>query len=129
MRVDLLPEALAGEDGPLIVCAQAGEVNTGACDDLEAIADACSEAGAWLHVDGAFGLWAAASPARSHLVVGHERADSWATDAHKWLNVPYDCGVVFCAHPEAHAADSLTSIGCPGLLLETVDAACDAFVR
>ena len=60
--------------------------------------------GAWLHVDGAFGLWAAAVPSLRHLVAGHERADSWATDAHKWLNVPYDCGIAFCAHPDAHLA-------------------------
>jgi glutamate/tyrosine decarboxylase-like PLP-dependent enzyme len=77
-------------------------VNTGACDDVEAIAD-LSE-GAWLHVDGAFGLWAATVPALQHLVRGVERADSWATDAHKWLNVPYDSGIAFCAHPEAHRA-------------------------
>ena len=67
-------------------------MNTGACDDLEAIADACEAAGAWLHVDGAFGLWAAASPSLRHLTAGSARADSWATDAHKWLNVPYDVG-------------------------------------
>ena len=102
MLADRLPEALAG--GPMIVCAQAGDVNTGAFDPLEAIADAVAEAGAWLHVDGAFGLWAAASPRLRHLVAGAERADSWATDAHKWLNVPYDSGLVFCRHPDAHRA-------------------------
>jgi glutamate/tyrosine decarboxylase-like PLP-dependent enzyme len=96
--------ALADGDGPTIVCAQLGEVNTGACDDLDAIADAAEAAGAWLHVDGAFGLWAAASPSVRHLTAGSERADSWATDAHKWLNVPYDVGVAFCARPEAHRA-------------------------
>ena len=97
-------------DGPAIVCGQAGEVNTGAFDDLEAIADAVAEAGAWFHVDGAFGLWAAASPALRHLLKGSERADSWATDAHKWLNVPYDSGLAFCAHPDAHrAAMSVTA--------------------
>jgi glutamate/tyrosine decarboxylase-like PLP-dependent enzyme len=96
--------ALAETDGPTIVCAQAGEVNTGVCDDLTAVADAVEETGAWLHVDGAFGLWAAAAPSLRHLVAGHERADSWATDAHKLLNVPYDCGIAFCAHPEAHLA-------------------------
>jgi glutamate/tyrosine decarboxylase-like PLP-dependent enzyme len=91
-------------DEPTIVCAQAGEVNTGAFDPLDAIADACAAApNAWLHVDGAFGLWAAAVPSLRHLVRGVERADSWATDAHKWLNVPYDCGVLFCAHPQAHS--------------------------
>src|SRR5438874_2716483 len=83
-----------------IVCAQLGNVNTGAFDPLPQIADAAEEAGAWLHVDGAFGMWAAASPTLRHLCAGVERADSWATDAHKWLNVPYDSGIVFCAHPE-----------------------------
>jgi glutamate/tyrosine decarboxylase-like PLP-dependent enzyme len=102
LLVEPLREAL-GED-PTIVCAQAGEVNTGAFDPLPEIADACEQAGAWLHVDGAFGLWAAVAPARRHLVEGIERADSWTTDAHKWLNVPYDSGIVFCAHPESHRA-------------------------
>ena len=99
----LCPRRLRG-DGPTIVCAQAGEVNTGAFDPLPEIADACEQAGAWLHVDGAFGLWAAVSPRFRHLVAGLERADSWTTDAHKWLNVPYDSGIVFCAHPESHRA-------------------------
>ena len=99
---EALRQALAGADGPTIVCAQSGEVNTGVFDDLVAIADAVEGTGAWLHVDGAFGLWAAASPALEHLLAGSERADSWATDAHKWLNVPYDCGIAFCAHPDAH---------------------------
>ena len=111
MRPDALREALAGRDGPAIVCAQAGSVNSGAVDPLGELADVCGEHGAWLHVDGAFGLWAAASPARRHLVAGHERADSWATDAHKWLNVPYDCGIVFCAHPDAHAASMAVAAG------------------
>jgi glutamate/tyrosine decarboxylase-like PLP-dependent enzyme len=102
MIVDALRDELARETGPTIVTAQLGEVNTGACDDLNAIADATAEAGAWLHVDGAFGLWAAASPAYRSLAAGVERADSWATDAHKWLNVPYDNGIAFCAHPDAH---------------------------
>jgi glutamate/tyrosine decarboxylase-like PLP-dependent enzyme len=97
-----LVAALGETHGPTIVCAQAGEVNTGVFDDLVAVADAVESTGAWLHVDGAFGLWAAASPSLSHLVAGSERADSWATDAHKWLNVPYDCGIAFCAHPDAH---------------------------
>ena len=88
---------LALTDGPTIVCAQAGEVNTGACDPLDAIADAAREHGAWLHVDGAFGLWAAAAPSLRHLVQGAERADSWAVDAHKWLNVPYDGGLAIVA--------------------------------
>jgi glutamate/tyrosine decarboxylase-like PLP-dependent enzyme len=99
-----LRDALQGTSRPTVVCAQAGDVNTGAFDPLPEIADAAREAGAWLHVDGAFGLWAAASPSFAHLVAGAELADSWATDAHKWLNVPYDCGLVFCAHPDAHRA-------------------------
>ena len=102
----LVPEAL-GEAlgaGPTIVCAQAGEVNTGAFDPLLEIADACEKAGAWLHVDGAFGIWAAVSPRLRHLVAGLERADSWTTDAHKWLNVPYDSGIVLCKHSESHRA-------------------------
>ena len=102
MEVAALRESLAG--GPAIVCAQAGEVNTGAFDPLPEIADACEEASAWLHVDGAFGIWAAVSPRLRHLVAGLERADSWTTDAHKWLNVPYDSGIVLCAHPESHRA-------------------------
>jgi glutamate/tyrosine decarboxylase-like PLP-dependent enzyme len=102
MRADALRDALAGEAGPVIVCAQAGNVNTGAVDPLGEIADACAATGAWLHVDGAFGLWASASPRFRHLTEGCERADSWATDAHKWLNVPYDSGVVFCRHPQSH---------------------------
>jgi glutamate/tyrosine decarboxylase-like PLP-dependent enzyme len=102
MVVDALRQALHDSVGPTIVCAQAGEVNTGAFDPLTEIAGAARDAGAWLHVDGAFGLWAAASPSLAHLVDGAELADSWATDAHKWLNVPYDCGIVFCRHPDAH---------------------------
>ncbi|GAB3982248.1 aminotransferase class V-fold PLP-dependent enzyme [Plantactinospora veratri] len=104
MSVPRLRAELGRVDLPTIVCAQAGEVNTGAVDDLDGIADAVAEWGGWLHVDGAFGLWAAASPALRHLVRGVERADSWAFDAHKWLNVPYDCGLAFCAHPDAHRA-------------------------
>ena len=90
--------------GPTIVCLQAGNVNTGACDDLAGAVSTAHAQGAWAHVDGAFGLWAAASPATRHLVAGIEAADSWGTDGHKWLNVPYDSGYAFCAHPEAHAA-------------------------
>jgi glutamate/tyrosine decarboxylase-like PLP-dependent enzyme len=104
MSAPALADALARAKGPTIVCAQSGEVNTGAFDALAAIADAAAAAGAWLHVDGAFGIWAAVSPTRRHLVEGLERADSWTTDAHKWLNVPYDSGIVFCAHPDAHRA-------------------------
>ena len=102
MRAASLAEALAGVDGPAIVCGQVGEVNTGAVDPLPELADIAGEAGAWLHLDGAFGLWASAAPTRRHLNTGVERADSWATDAHKWLNVPYDCGLAFVAHPDAH---------------------------
>jgi glutamate/tyrosine decarboxylase-like PLP-dependent enzyme len=102
MRPDALGEAFAAGEGPTIVCAQAGEVNTGSFDPFAEIADAAAAAGAWLHVDGAFGLWAAASPRFAHLVAGAERADSWAADAHKWLNVPYDSGIVLCARPEPH---------------------------
>jgi len=104
MLPERLRETLTGAAGPTIVCAQAGNVNTGSFDPFEEIAEITRETGAWLHIDGAFGLWAAASPALRHLVAGAERADSWATDAHKWLNVPYDSGIVFCAHPEAQRA-------------------------
>jgi glutamate/tyrosine decarboxylase-like PLP-dependent enzyme len=104
MDTGVLRVVLEHAAGPTIVCAQAGEVNTGAFDSLAEIAELARSAGAWLHVDGAFGLWAAASPERRHLVDGLAGADSWATDAHKWLNVPYDCGLVFCADPEAHRA-------------------------
>jgi glutamate/tyrosine decarboxylase-like PLP-dependent enzyme len=104
MRADALAAALARVEAPAIVCAQAGNVNTGGFDPLAAIADVTSRHQAWLHVDGAFGLWAAASGALRHHVRGLERADSWATDAHKWLNVPYDSGLVFVAHPAAHRA-------------------------
>ena len=108
MRADKLREALAATSGATIVCAQAGNVNTGAFDPLDEIADVVNEhrlgdsRPIWLHVDGAFGLWAATSPARAHLVKGIDRADSVATDGHKWLNVPYDSGIVFCAHPNDH---------------------------
>jgi glutamate/tyrosine decarboxylase-like PLP-dependent enzyme len=105
---DGLRDALGGE-GPAIVCAQAGEVNTGAFDPLPEIAGACEAAGAWLHVDGAFGIWAAVSPRLAHLVEGLERADSWTTDAHKWLNVPYDSGIVLCRHPDSHRAAMTTT--------------------
>jgi glutamate/tyrosine decarboxylase-like PLP-dependent enzyme len=104
MRADALGAALAESPGPTIVCTQAGNVNTGSVDPLRDICEAAHGAGAWVHVDGAFGMWAAATPGLRHLVEGIERADSWATDAHKWLNVPYDSGLVFCAHPAAHRA-------------------------
>ena len=102
LRAERLPGILAERDGPTIVVAQAGEVNTGSFEDFHAIADACETTGAWLHVDGAFGLWAGASDGLRHLVDGVDRADSWATDGHKWLNVPYDCGIALCADPAAH---------------------------
>jgi glutamate/tyrosine decarboxylase-like PLP-dependent enzyme len=98
-------EPLELTDEPTIVCAQAGEVSTGAFDPFGAIAAARdAAANAWVHVDGAFGLWAAVPASLRHLVADVERADSWATDAHKWLNVPYDCGIAFTAHPESHSA-------------------------
>lgn len=100
MRADALERALG--NGPTIVCAQAGNVNTGACDPLGAIADIAHAHEAWVHVDGAFGMWAAASPRLRHLVDGAERCDSWAIDAHKWLNVPYDCALAIVADERAH---------------------------
>ena len=105
-RMDLsaLRAVLTELDGPTIVCAQLGEVNTGSFDPIAEIADLAHDRQAWLHVDGAFGLWAAAAPALRPLVAGAELADSWATDAHKWLNVPYDCGIAFVANPDAHRA-------------------------
>jgi len=99
-----LSAAMAVGDGPAIVCAQAGNVATGAFDDLESIADVCATHEAWLHVDGAFGLWAAAAPGTRHLTRGVQRADSWAVDAHKWLNVPYDCAMAIVGDPRAHLA-------------------------
>jgi glutamate/tyrosine decarboxylase-like PLP-dependent enzyme len=94
-------------DGPAIVIAQIGEVNTGAIDPLREITARAREHGAWCHIDGAFGLWAAASPAlRGHLD-GFEDADSWATDVHKWLNVPYDCGLAF-VKDAAHLRNAMT---------------------
>jgi len=91
MRADLLPRIA----GPTIVCMQAGNVNSGAFDPAKEICAIAHAAGAWVHVDGAFGLWAAVAPSRAHLVASLAEADSWATDAHKWLNVPYDSGIVF----------------------------------
>jgi glutamate/tyrosine decarboxylase-like PLP-dependent enzyme len=91
MRADLLPHI----SGPAIICLQSGNVNTGAFDPAAEICVKAKESGAWVHVDGAFGLWAAAAPQRSSLTQGIANADSWATDAHKWLNVPYDSGLVF----------------------------------
>jgi len=97
----MLAGALPEIAGPAIVCTQAGNVNTGAIDPVAEIAARLDGTGAWLHVDGAFGLWAAAAPARAHLVAGVDAADSWATDAHKWLNVPYDSGIAIVRNGEA----------------------------
>ena len=97
-----LERTLAGLRGPTIVCTQAGNVATGSFDPFEPIADACGAQGAWLHVDGAFGLWAAAAPSTRTLVRGVERADSWAVDCHKWLNVPYDSAMAIVGDPDAH---------------------------
>jgi glutamate/tyrosine decarboxylase-like PLP-dependent enzyme len=105
MRSDTLREVLARLDGPTIVCAQAGNVNTGAFDPLPEIAAAVRERpNAWLHVDGAFGLWAAAAPGLRDRVSGLDLADSWTTDSHKWLNVPYDSGIVVVKDAAAHHA-------------------------
>ncbi len=100
IRADLLPTDLPS-GAPVLVCAQAGEVNTGAFDPFGEIADWAAERNGWLHVDGAFGLWALADPTRAHVVAGLDRADSWATDGHKWLNVTYDCGIAIVRRPGA----------------------------
>jgi glutamate/tyrosine decarboxylase-like PLP-dependent enzyme len=106
MRADRLPELA----GPAIVCTQAGNVNTGAFDPIGEICHRLRGREAWVHVDGAFGLWAAAAPRLSHLAEGLAEADSWATDAHKWLNVPYDCGVALVKDPHAlRAAMAVTA--------------------
>ncbi len=97
MMADKIPQV----NGPVIICVQAGNVNTGSFDPVEQICDKVQRNNAWVHVDGAFGLWAAASPQKNYLTQGIAKADSWATDAHKWLNVPYDSGVVFVRDKEA----------------------------
>ena len=94
------PEALPTLTGPTIICLQTGNVNSGACDPVDEICVIAHDAGAWVHVDGAFGLWLTAAPERAHLTRGIATADSWATDAHKWLNVPYDSGLVICRQPK-----------------------------
>jgi glutamate/tyrosine decarboxylase-like PLP-dependent enzyme len=104
MRADALREQMRGATGPLIVCTQVGNVATGASDPIAEIVAIAHERGAWVHVDGAFGLWAAAVPELREQVRGLEGADSWATDAHKWLNVPYDSGLVIVANAAAHRA-------------------------
>lgn len=100
MRSELLPDLDPG-DGPILLCGQAGEVNTGAFDPFDELADWAAERDAWFHVDAAFGLWALADPSRAHLARGLRRADSLATDGHKWLNVTYDCGIAFVRRPGA----------------------------
>ncbi|GLZ53280.1 pyridoxal-dependent decarboxylase [Actinomycetospora sp. NBRC 106378] len=115
-----LETALASVIGPVLVCAQAGQVNTGACDPLGEIAAVVRSAGpAWLHVDGAFGLWAAASPSRRHLVAGAEHADSWAVDGHKWLNVPYDAALAVVR--DRAALTTAMSVSAPYLPLGELD--------
>ena len=104
MRLDAFQQALDSCKGPVIVCVQAGNVNTGAFDPIAEIIALSKNRGAWVHVDGAFGLWAAASPRLAHLVSGAGQADSWATDAHKWLNVPYDSGMVIIRDSDSHRA-------------------------
>jgi len=104
MRIEAFPTI----SGPTIVCAQARNVNTGAFDPIGEICARAHAAGAWVHVDGAFGLWAAATNTHAGLCAGMERADSWATDAHKWLNVPYDCGLAFVR--DAHALQAAMAI-------------------
>jgi glutamate/tyrosine decarboxylase-like PLP-dependent enzyme len=99
MRVEALPKV----SGPTIICTQIGNVNTGACDAVAAVRERAG-AEAWIHVDSAFGLWARAAPTRAALVAGADQADSWATDAHKWLNVPYDSGLAFARDPVALSA-------------------------
>jgi glutamate/tyrosine decarboxylase-like PLP-dependent enzyme len=106
MRLDALEASLPDGDGPVIVSLQAGNVNTGSFDPIGPAIELirARHPGAWVHVDGAFGLWAAATPAYRHLLDGHDGADSWATDGHKWLNVPYDSGFAFVRDPEQHRA-------------------------
>ena len=111
--IDRFPEI----DGPTIICTQAGNVNTGAFDPVGEICALAKPKGAWVHVDGAFGLWAAASPDREHLCSGFADADSWATDAHKWLNVPYDSGIAFVR--DVSALKSAMAITAEYLLTET----------
>lgn len=106
MRAEALPKI----SGPTIICVQAGNVNTGAFDPIDTICSIAHDSGAWVHVDGAFGLWAAAAPSRAYLAKGIQNADSWATDAHKYLNVPYDCGLAFVRNAETlRAAMAITA--------------------
>ncbi|HEX6122304.1 MAG TPA: aminotransferase class V-fold PLP-dependent enzyme [Ktedonobacterales bacterium] len=112
MRADAFPQL----SGPAIVCLQAGNVNTGAFDPAAAIIPRAKAAGAWVHVDGAFGLWAAAARARAHLLAGYDAADSWTTDGHKWLNVPYDSGLAFVRDEAALRAAMAMGTAAPYLV-------------
>jgi glutamate/tyrosine decarboxylase-like PLP-dependent enzyme len=112
-------EALPAIRGPTIVCLQAGNVNTGAFDPFEPLIARAHEQGAWVHVDGAFGLWAKAAPSRAPLARGFEQADSWATDAHKWLNVPFDSGLAFVR--DANALQAAMAITAEYLPTESAD--------
>lgn len=123
--VDGLARALADGEGPAVVALQAGDVHSGAFDDFAAAVDVAHRAGAWVHVDGAFGLWAAASPRLQHLVRGLADADSWATDAHKTLNVPYDCGVAIVRDEAAMAS----SLGAHAAYLPAVASISDPYDR
>ncbi len=118
-----LAQVLTDHGGPAIVCTQAGNVNTGAFDPIGEICTVAHEHAAWVHVDGAFGLWAAASDRFRPLLEGYEAADSWAVDMHKWLNVPYDCSVALTAHPDDHRAAMATAAAYlpPGEHREPID--------
>jgi glutamate/tyrosine decarboxylase-like PLP-dependent enzyme len=123
MEPAALARALAQVDGPAVVCSQVGEIHTGALDPVGALAAIAPERGAWLHVDGAFGLWALLDDRLAEQTRGIERADSWSTDAHKWLNVPYDCGISFVADETAHRG----AFGATGAYLVFAEQARDAF--
>ena len=101
--------SLPALDPNTLVCVQAGNVNTGDFDDIAGICAKAKESGAWVHVDGAFGMWAQVSPKLKHLTLGFEQADSWATDGHKWLNTPYDCGIAFVKNAQAHRSAFMLS--------------------
>jgi aromatic-L-amino-acid decarboxylase len=123
VRPDVLSAALAESDAPTIVVLQAGELNLGGFDPFEALAPIARAAKAWVHVDGAFGLWAKASPTQRHLVQGLELCDSWTTDGHKYLNVPYDSGMAFVRDAEAHRASLTVSTSYlpPGEARDAID--------
>jgi glutamate/tyrosine decarboxylase-like PLP-dependent enzyme len=118
LRMDQLAQVLH-PDQPTILLLQAGDLDTGSYDPFAEACRLAHAAGAWVHVDGAFGLWAAASPAHRHLLRGVERADSWATDGHKWLNLPYDVGFVFVADPAAHRASFAQATAYAQLVTDT----------